>query len=99
VKSNSPTYPTANGCALDSNPLSANRSRAQASMVYLKRGAIIRLKKNSGVSKVITKNGIVWLTGTPADGDVVLPSGEQFEFRNNWPYVLEALEEVELLLV
>jgi hypothetical protein len=99
VKNNSPAYSSANVCALDSHPIAASHARAQIPIVYLKRGEIIRLTKNSGVCKVKTKNGIVWLTGTPADGDVVLQSGEQCELRNNWPYVLEALEEVELLLV
>jgi hypothetical protein len=99
VKNNSPAYSTANACALDSHPIPASHARAQTRLVYLKRGEIIRLRKHAGVSKVKTRNGIVWLTGTPADGDVVLQSGEQFELRNHWPYVLEALEEVELLLV
>lgn len=65
----------------------------------MKRGEIIRLEKASGVRNVETKNGVVWLTGTPADGDVLLQNGEQFELRNNWPYVIEALEPAELLLV
>jgi Protein of unknown function (DUF2917) len=64
----------------------------------MKRGEIIRLEKTSGVRNIEMKNGVVWLTGTPADGDVLLQDGERFELRNNWPYVIEALEPAEVLL-
>lgn len=65
----------------------------------MKRGEVIRLEKDSGVRNIETKNGLVWLTGTPADGDVLLQNAEQFELRNQWPYVIQALEEAELSLL
>lgn len=40
--------------------------------------------------------GILWLTGTPANGDVILEAGQAFEFQNHWPYVIQALEASEI---
>ena len=59
---------------------------------------MLRLEKNSSVTNIEIKSGIVWLTGTPANGDVLLQDGDQFELQNNWPYVIEALEQAGLLL-
>lgn len=77
----------------------ASSVRARIETVSLNRGEVIRLEKNSEVKNIETKNGVIWLTGTPADGDVLLQNGEQLELQNQWPYVIEALEETELLLV
>ena len=76
-----------------------NRLRVQTKAIRLKRGEVIRLEKKSGVKNIAIRNGGVWLTGTPADGDVLLQQGEQFTLRNDWPYIIEALEPAELLLV
>jgi hypothetical protein len=84
---------------LDYRPMVASSVRARIETVSLNRGEVIRLEKNSEVKNIETKNGVIWLTGTPADGDVLLQNGEQLELQNQWPYVIEALEETELLLV
>ena len=78
--------------------MAASRPRTKAKTILLKRDGVIRLQKNSCVKNIETKNGVVWLTGTPANGDVLLQPGELFELGNNWPYVIQALEHAELLL-
>lgn len=76
-----------------------SRFRSRTKITFLKRGEVIQLEKNSGVKNVETKSGVVWLTGMPANGDVLLQTGEKFELQNHWPYVFEALEPAELLLL
>lgn len=88
-----------NAYVLDSRLVVVNRSRIQIKIMRLERGEVIRLEKNSDVRNIEAKNGVIWLTGTPAAGDVLLHSGEQLELQNNWPYVIEALERAELLLI
>ncbi len=75
-----------------------NRAATQVEIIRLPREKVIRLEKNSGVESVETKSGVVWLTATPANGDVLLSSGERFELRDNWPFVIQALEPAELSL-
>ncbi len=74
----------------------ATRRSARTKTIHLKRGEVIRLGKNSGVRSIRAKSGVIWLTATPADGDVLLQSGESFELWSHWPYILEALEEAEV---
>ncbi len=85
--------------ALDSRFIAASRSLAKVKVIGLKRGAVIWLEKNSGVTKVEAKDGIVWLTGTPANGDVLLQQGDRFELKRDWPYVIQALERAEVSLL
>ena len=86
-------------CALDCCPEVAGRLRARTKTICLRRGEVIRLEKKSGVNNIETKDGAVWLTGTPANDDVLLKNGEQFELQNHWPYIIEALEQTDLLLL
>jgi hypothetical protein len=57
---------------------------------------VIRLERRSGIKRIEIKAGIVWLTSTPADGDVFLKAGDVFECQKSWPYILQALEPSEL---
>jgi hypothetical protein len=59
---------------------------------------LVRLQERSGRRSVIVRKGIVWLTGTPACGDVILQCGARFEFGDQWPFVLQALEDAEIEL-
>ncbi|HTR41775.1 MAG TPA: DUF2917 domain-containing protein [Pseudomonadales bacterium] len=68
------------------------------SVIRLPREQVIRLEKNSGIKSVKAVGGMVWLTGTPASGDVLLVPGEYFELGEHWPYVIQALEPSEFLL-
>lgn len=67
--------------------------------VRLKRDAVIRLEKSSGVKSIHVKSGAVWLTSTPARGDVLLEKGARFEIAGNWPYLIQALEAGEMVLL
>ena len=98
MKNDSAAYSTTDIYTSDSRPTAASRPRTKAGTVRLKRGDLIRLDKNSCVKNIETRNGVVWLTATPADGDVLLQPGELFELGDNWPYVIQALEHAELLL-
>ena len=69
-----------------------------ARTVRLKRHAVIRLEKSSGVKGIAIKSGVVWLTGTPAGSDVLLDQGGRFETAEDWPYIIEALEPGEIVL-
>ena len=70
-----------------------------AQTVCLSRHAILRLEKSSGVKALEIKSGAVWLTGTPANGDLFLRKGERFETGTGWPYLIEALEPAEIILL
>lgn len=76
----------------------ADRPATQVEIVRLPREKVIRLEKSSGVKSIEVRNGIVWLTGTPANGDVLLSPGKQFGLRDNWPFVIQALETTEISL-
>ncbi|HEX4265200.1 MAG TPA: DUF2917 domain-containing protein [Verrucomicrobiae bacterium] len=62
----------------------------------LARDKVIRLEQRSGIKRIEIKTGVVWLTSTPAKGDILLRVGDVFECQKNWPYVIEALEHSEL---
>jgi hypothetical protein len=68
-------------------------------MIYLRRENVIRLEKGSAVNTVEVTRGLVWLTGTPATGDMLLGAGDRLELQHDWPYVIQALANTELTLV
>ncbi len=71
---------------------------AGAETVSLPREKIFRLDKNSRASSIEIISGVIWLTGTPADGDVLLSGGERFVLQDKRPFVIQALEPAEILL-
>ena len=73
-------------------------SAARMETCQLKRHHVIRLERNQQFKKIEVRSGVLWLTGTPADGDVLLGQGQTFEFQNKWPYVIEAIEAAEISL-
>ena len=73
------------------------RLASTARSVHLKRGAVVRLEKSSGVKSIEVKRGTVWLTGTPAREDVLLEAGLRFHTAKDWPYVIQALEPGEII--
>ena len=66
-------------------------------VLHLRQGEVLRLPK-SGLRCIEVQHGSIWLTAAPADGDVLLKSGEQFEPRHGWPIVLEPLADSEIRL-
>lgn len=53
---------------------------------------VLRLTKDSGIARIEVISGVVWLTETPARGDILLRPGLHFIPANRWPVVLEAIE-------
>jgi hypothetical protein len=81
---------------LDSSELARNEtSSLRAGMRVLGRDEVMRLERRSGIKRIEIKAGIVWLTSTPAKGDLLLKAGDVFECEKNWPYVLQGLEASE----
>jgi hypothetical protein len=68
----------------------------QSVIRFLKRDEVIRLERRSGIKCIKVKSGTIWLTSTPAAGDVLLGAGDGFECEKHWPYVLQALSASEL---
>lgn len=54
---------------------------------------VIRLRKTAGVRGIHVRQGAVWLTRTPGDGDIILQAGDQLELEHGWPVVVQALQE------
>lgn len=99
MKNNLTAFQTTIICAPDSrDAVVTNRAATQVEIVRLPREKVIRLEMKSGIKSIEAKGGVIWLTGTPANGDVILSRGEQFELRDNWPFVVQALEPAELSL-
>src|SRR5215471_9845011 len=67
--------------------------------VSLVRNELVCLHQNCGRQVVEVRQGIVWLTGAPACGDVILVRGDRFVFDEHWPFVLQALEDAEIELL
>jgi len=59
----------------------------------LRRDEVARIERHSHVRTVETIRGTIWLTATPARGDVLLGPGDRFHLRGGWPFVLQAIEE------
>jgi hypothetical protein len=67
--------------------------------VSLIRNELVCLHQNCGRQVVQVRMGVVWLTGSPACGDVILVRGDRFVFDEHWPFVLQALEKAEIDLL
>ena len=67
-------------------------------MVHLLRDEVIRLEASSTIASIEVESGLVWLTSTPANGDVLLRQGDQFTLRDHWPFVIQALGDARLRL-
>lgn len=65
--------------------------------VHLPRDRAVRLEKTSGIKILEVRSGTVWLTGTPATGDIVLSAGERLELPDQWPFVIQALSSADLV--
>jgi hypothetical protein len=77
---------------------SKRTERARTETRRLERHQVIRLERNQPFKKVEVRSGVLWLTGTPANGDILLEQSQIFEFQNAWPYVIEAIETADILL-
>ena len=73
-------------------------SNPESCAVHLRGNEVIRLANVSGFTQVEVRSGTIWLTGTPAQGDVLLHPGEKFQLTNGWPFILQAVEEAQIVL-
>lgn len=64
----------------------------------LKRGSILRVERKHQFKRIEVRSGAVWLTGTPARGDVLLRAGEIYNMHGAWPYIAEVIETAEVSL-
>jgi len=74
-------------------------ARAAACRVGLRPDEMLCLEKSSGVNRIQVREGVVWLTETPASRDVLLQAGEQFEFSGRWPVVVQSLGDAQAVLL
>jgi len=54
---------------------------------------VFHLRRAENVSHIHVRQGVVWLTRTPADGDVILQAGDRLELEHGWPIVVQALQD------
>jgi hypothetical protein len=71
---------------------------AESRIVHLHSNEVMCLTKVSGCRQVEVRSGTIWLTGTPAKGDVLLRPGEQLHLTHGWPFVLQAVNEAQIVL-
>ncbi len=57
---------------------------------------VLHLRQSSGVQRIHVRQGVVWLTRTPADGDLILQAGDQLELDHGWPVVMQALQDARI---
>jgi hypothetical protein len=67
--------------------------------VTLERDDVLCLNHNSGYAVIQVVQGTIWITSTPARGDILLRPGERFQLRGDWPFVLQALSETTIVLL
>jgi len=82
----------------NSAPSQITSANVKRTTVRLVRNELVHLRKGNHYREVSVRHGIVWLTGTPAGGDVILHCGGRFEFGKQWPFVLQAMEDSEIEL-
>lgn len=67
--------------------------------LQLARGKVHRLDQADGIREIQVLDGTLWLTTTPAEGDILLRTGERFSLPTAWPIVFEAVKDAAVLLV
>ena len=50
------------------------------------------------MSRIEVRRGVIWLTATPAEKDIVLQAVEHLCPKDGYPLVIEALTEAEVIL-
>ena len=71
----------------------------QSFAIRLGRNGIIQLEEHCGAGCLRVRRGTVWLTGTPAEIDVVLQAGNRFNLSGQWPFVLQAMGDADIELL
>jgi hypothetical protein len=80
-------------------PASATSDRnARPVSLQLVRGEVHRVDQADGIREIHVLDGTLWLTTTPADGDILLRSGDRFALPVTGRVVFEALQDASILL-
>jgi hypothetical protein len=58
---------------------------------HLAAGRVLRVDARQRVSRLTVVDGCLWLTTTPADGDVILRAGDVWHADGRWPVVVQAM--------
>jgi hypothetical protein len=74
-------------------------NNARPISLQLARGQVHRLDPADGVREIQVLDGILWLTTTPAEGDILLRATDRFSPPNKGAVVFEALKHASVLLV
>jgi hypothetical protein len=72
--------------------------RAAPRAMELRAGEVRRLDRTVHVRRIEVERGVIWLTGSPADGDVLLHAGENYSPAGPWRFVVQALEPARIIL-
>lgn len=72
---------------------------ARSVSLQLARGQVHRIDQADGIREIHVLDGTLWLTATPADGDVLLRTTDRFAPTTGWPVVFEALKDASVLLL
>ena len=72
---------------------------ARSVSLQLARGQVHRIDQADGIREVQVLDGVLWLTATPADGDVLLRTTDRFAPTTGWPIVFEALKDASVVLL
>jgi hypothetical protein len=63
---------------------------------HLAAGRVLRVEAPQRVSRLSVVDGCLWLTTTPADGDVLLRAGDTWHADGQWPVVVQAMRPTVL---
>lgn len=75
------------------------RAARQSLLLRLGRDGVIQLEEHCGARRLHVRRGTVWLTGTPANSDVLLQAGHRFRLTGQWPFVLQAIGDADIELL
>lgn len=85
---------------LAARPAGVRRPAAtRARVVRLAPGEILRLNKADRAHRLEVRQGTAWLTETPAGEDRLLTAGDNYLPARNWPIVIQALGQTQLVLM
>jgi len=56
-------------------------------------GQVLRLEARMRITRLRVLEGCLWLTTTPADGDVLLRAGDVWDADDRWPIVVQAVAD------
>ncbi len=65
----------------------------------LAKGSLLGGECLDAIGRIEVRSGVLWVTGSPADGDQFLRAGDHLDLRRQSGWVVEALEDSEILLI